>query len=683
MKPSISFILLSTLLLTYSSCLITKQTKTGETLFAEKQYTLAADLLKSEFNKESDPSIKAKKAFQIAECYRLSSETIPAEQWYKTSYGLNNEPRTQYLYAQMLKSNEKYAEASATFSEYLKESPFDDQARSEVEACNMAQQWKLSPEKTMIENVEALNSAAYDYAPVLYGKSGMVFTSDREDAAGNEIYGWTGEKFSDIFLSTRNDNGSFGAPVPFSEVVNSNYNEGAACFSKDFTECYFTRCGSNQTTNDYCQVYYSYRTDESWSDPQVVPIFNDSSNVSQPFLTADGKELYLSSDADGGYGGKDLYVLTKTAEGWGNPMNLGPNVNTTGDESFPCIADDGRLYFASNGQMGMGGLDIFVASRIKNQWGNVQNLKSPINSGADDLAIIFEKIKPEDQYKIKSQGYFVSNRPGGKGHDDIFHFTEEKVKVIFVYGDVVEKIFEKENNPNSRITGFRPLAGIDISVSMLDTNGNPVPKSQQVLKADQNGAIRFKAEAEKQYKISASKADYFSKSETASTMGFLVINKDTLADSVRIVLDKIYKNVQVNLSNIYYDYNKANIRPDAAKVLDTLLILLNENPSVQVEIGSHTDSRGKDAYNMRLSQARAQSVVDYLVLNGIDSLRLSAKGYGETQPVNECVNGVKCTEEQFQENRRTTFKVLSDTFIIESTQPDEIIVDPKKEEENP
>ncbi len=666
------------LIFLFSSCLITKQTKTGETLFAEKQYTLAADLLQSEFNRESEPSIKAKKAFMIAECYRLNSETESAEKWYKTAFTLNDDPRSQYLYGSMQKSNEKYTEAAATFTEYLKQSPFDDQARSEVEACNMAQQWKNSASGTTITNVEALNSPAYDYAPVFFGKNDLVFTSDRSAAAGNDIYGWTGEKFSDLFLSSKDDKGNFGAPVPFSEVLNSPYNEGASCFSKDFTECYFTRCGSNQTDNDYCKIYYSYKTDDSWSDPQSIQVFNDSSNVSQPFLSADGKELYIAADVDGGYGGKDIYVLTKTAEGWGNPLNLGPNVNTTGEETFPYLAEDGKLYFASNGQMGMGGLDIFSASRIKNQWGNVQNLKSPVNSGADDLAIMFEKVNPKDQYKIKSQGFFVSNRPGGKGHDDIYHFTEEKVKVYLVSGDVVEKIFEKENNPNSRITGYMPLAAIDVTVNMLDEKGNPVPKSQQVIKADKNGAFRFKAEAEKIYRVSASKPEYFSKSETASTMGFTVIDKDTVTATVRILLDRIYKNVQVNLSNIYYDYNKANIREDAAKVLDTLVVLLHENPAVQVEIGSHTDSRGKDAYNLRLSQARAQSVVDYLVLNGIDPLRLTAKGYGETQPVNGCINGVKCTEEQFQENRRTTFKVLSDTFMLESTRPDEIIVDPKK-----
>lgn len=674
-----AIVYLISVILFFSSCLITKPTKNGETLFAEKQYTLAAEMLKSEFNKESDPSLKAKKAFLIAECYRLSSETVPAEEWYKTAYGLNGESRSQYLYAMMEKSNEKYAEASATFTEYLKESPFDEQARSEVEACNLALQWKNDKTSFTITGVDGLNSSSYDYAPVFYGKNGLVFTSDRANAAGNDIYGWTGEKFSDLFLAAKDGKGDYGNVTSFSEVLNSQFNEGAACFSKDFSECYFTRCGSNQTANDYCKIYYSYLNGDIWSDPQVVPLFNDSTNVSQPFLTADGKDLYVSSDADGGYGGKDLYVLTKTSEGWGNPLNLGPNVNTTGDETFPYIADDGKLYFASNGQMGMGGLDIFSASRVKSQWGNVQNLKAPINSGADDLAIIFDKVSPQDQYKIKSQGYFVSNRPGGKGHDDIYHFVEEKTKVYVVKGDVVEKIFEKENDPNSRVTGFKPMPDADVTLAIMDDNGALVSKSQKAVKSDKDGAFKYIVEAEKIYKVTGARPDYFSKSEQASTIGFTTVDKDTVTATVRIILDKIYKNVQVNLSNIYYDYDKANIRADAAKVLDTLVTLLKENPTVKVEIGSHTDSRGKDAYNMRLSQARAQSVVDYLVLNGIDVQRLSAKGYGETQPVNECVNGVKCTEEQYQENRRTTFKVLSESFIIESTQPKDIVVDPNKQ----
>jgi tetratricopeptide (TPR) repeat protein len=354
-----------------------KTDQNGETLFAEKQYTLAADLLQSEFNKESEPSVKARKAFLIGECYRFSSQTTEAERWYKTAAEINRDPRSEFLYALMLKNNEKYKEASDAFTEYLKESPFDEEARSEVEACNLAQQWIAAKSNYQVTDIEAINSQAYDYAPVLYGKNGLVFTSDRSNASGSEIYGWTGEKFSDLYIAARDQNGNYNAPESFSEVLNSAFNEGAVSFNKDFSECYFTRCGSNQTVNDYCRIYYSYREGDSWTEPQALPIFNDSTNVSQPFLTDDGKELYVSSDADGGYGGKDLYVLTRTAEGWGSPLNLGPGINTPGDESFPYLDEAGKLYFASNGHLGMGGLDIFSGSHLKNQWGKCSEYEIP------------------------------------------------------------------------------------------------------------------------------------------------------------------------------------------------------------------------------------------------------------------------------------------------------------------
>ncbi len=677
MKKSLKYFLLSLAVAAlYSSCLITQQAKTGDMLFQEKKYSEAADLLKTEFAKEQDPAVRGKKAFTIGECYRYSGQPLDAEQWYKTASELGDDSRAKYLYALMLKQNEKYEEAVKAFNDYLKESPFDEEARSEVEACNAAIQWKKADSKTTVTNVDALNSQAFDYAPAPYGKNGIVFTSDRADATGSETYGWTGQKFSDLYISYKDAGGKYGAPTPFSEKINSPFNEGAACFSKDFTECYFTRCGSLLTTNDYCHIFYSYRNGDEWSDPAEILIFSDSCNVSQPFLSADGKELYVSSDVDGGYGGKDLYVLTKNSDGaWSNAQNLGPNINTSGDEVFPQISADGKLLFASNGQEGMGGLDIFSASKLNKQWNSVQNLRSPINSGADDFGLVYEKVKPEDHYKIKSQGYFISDRPGGKGKDDVYFFVEGKIKVFLVKGSVTEKKFAEDGNPNSNVVGFSSMPASEVTLVALDEKGNPIPNSQRTTRSDAKGRFQFLAETDKTYKVSASKQDYFTKSETTNTNDFQKQDKDTVVATVQLVLDKIFKNIQVNISNIYYDYNKANIRPDAAKVLDTLVTVLKENTNVKVEIGSHTDSRGNDAYNMRLSVARAQSVVKYLVDHGIDAANLSAKGYGETQPTNKCLNGVKCTEEEYQANRRTTFKVTAASFSIESSAPQNIVVD--------
>jgi outer membrane protein OmpA-like peptidoglycan-associated protein len=661
----------------FGSCLVTQQAKTGDMLFREKKYAEAAELLKNEFNRESDPVIRQKKAFTLGECYRLSGQTVAAEEWYKRASDLDGEDqRAQFLYASMLKSNEKYEQAGNEFSAYVKKFPFDEQGRSEVEACALALQWKNAESPYTIRNLDELNSTAFDYAPAFFGKNTLVFTSDREFVAGSESYGWTGEKFSDLYVSNRNASGQFGECSPFSPNLNADFNDGAACFNQDFTEIYFTRCGSPLTANDYCHIRFSVRNGDEWSEPVPVIIFHDSCNVSQPFLSPDGKELYITSDVDGGYGGKDIYSLTRDAEGnWNNPQNLGPNINTEGDEGFAYLSSDGQLYFASGGHEGMGGLDLFVASRLNKQWGNARNLRAPINSGADDFAIVMEAVKKEDQYKIRSQGYFASNRPGGKGQDDLYAFVEARTKVFLVKGDVQEKLFVKDGDPNSGLAGLAPMKSLEVQVVTVDEKGNPVTKSQRNIKTDEEGKFQFRAESDKTYKFTAGKQDYFTKSETANTLGFQTRDRDTVVATVRLVLDRIYKNVQVNISNIYYDYNKADIRADAAPVLDTLTQLLKENTNVKVEIGSHTDARGNDAYNQRLSQARAQSVVDYLVKNGIDASLLSAKGYGESQPVNRCTNSIKCSEEEHQSNRRTTFKVTSAEFAIESVTPESIIQD--------
>lgn len=660
----------------FSSCIITQQAKDGPTLFAEKQYTLAADKLKEEFSASTEQTVKALKAYMIGECYRLSSQTIDAETWYKTAVDLNYDAIANFNYGLMLKCNEKYSEAIAQFNIYLNDVPFSAEAKDEIEACNLAIQWKKQDNHFDITNLGNINSDAYDYSPQYFEKGALVFTSDRTDANGNQTFGWTGEKFSDLFISYSDGANGFGKPVPFNATINSEFNEGAACFNKDFTECYFTRCGSNDETNDYCKIMVSSRiAGGDWSEPTALILFEDTANVSQPFLSPDGKELYLSSDAAGGYGGKDLYVCSRTVDGWGNPINLGDQVNTPQDEMFPSIGPDNKLYFSSNGHLGMGGLDLYVATRVNKQWTNVQNLKYPLNSGADDFGIVLKSVPAEQQTFIKQQGMFVSNRPGGKGDDDIYRFVQNKTHVYALQGNITQKVFQNPNDPNSAITGLAPLDSVQITVVEMDESGTPLLSSVQSAVTNSTGHFLLLIDAEKNYRITATRNGYLTKSDFENSTGFLKIDEDTVKATTEITLDKIYKNVEVKLSNIYYDFNKWNIRPDAAIVLDTLVTMLKENPNIKVEIGSHTDSRGSDSQNLTLSQKRAQSVVDYLVLHGIDAKRLTPKGYGETDLVNKCDDGVPCTEEEHQQNRRTTFKVLSDTFSIESTAPENIIQD--------
>lgn len=672
MNSAKSYLFFFSLLFLLQSCFVIKQVKDGETLYAEKKYTVAAEKLKQELNADEVVESKAKKSFLIAECYRYSNQTIEAEKWYKIAAGYNYDPIANYYYGVMLKTNGKYEEAIKAFNNYLNEVPFNEEAKKQLKATQQALDWQQHPAPYIVTNLESINSPAFDYAPVLYTNNALVFTSDRTEATiGAGTFGWTGEKFSDIFIAESDGKGGYKIPVSFNPVINSKYNEGAACFNSNFSECYFTRCGSDNLTNDYCSVFYSVKNvTGEWGEPLPLTLFDDTSNVSQPFLSIDGKELYVSSDAPGGYGGKDLYVCNRTTEGWSDPINLGPVINTSGDETFPYLFE-GKLYFASNGQPGMGGLDIFVATKTGKQWGNIQNMKPPINSPADDFGILLQKIPADKSSSIKEMGMFTSSRPGGKGNDDIYQFVLPKIKAYVLKGVVLEKKFENPNDPNSKVTGTAPLAAADVSVTMEDS-------VILNMKTDTKGNFRTPIQAEKYYKVFASKPDYFSKSEITNSIGFSLVDEDTVTATVKVILDKIYKEVQINISNIYYDYNKANIRPDAALVLDTLVTLLKENPDVKVELGSHTDSRGNDQYNMVLSQKRAEACVNYLVSKGIDKSRLTAKGYGETQLVNNCGNGVPCTEEEHQKNRRTTFKVLSDKLNIESQEPEKIIQDPER-----
>ncbi len=654
-------------------CFLVHVVKDGETLYIEKKYTLAADKLKQEYDADETMEGQAKKSFLIGECYRYSNQTIDAQKWYKIAIDHSYDPIAIYDYALMLKANGKYDEAIEQFKSYIEEVPFNEDAKKQLKATQQALDWQQHPAPYEVTNLESINSPAFDYAPVIYADNSLVFTSDRTDASGSETYGWTGEKFSDLFVAQPDGNGGYKSPAPFNALINSKYNEGAACFNSNFTECYFTRCGSDAITSDYCKIFYTSRvTTPDWSEPVQLNFFSDTVNVSQPFLTADGKELYFSSDAEGGFGGKDLYVCSKTVDGWNEPVNLGPQINTTGDEVFPCV-NEGKLYFSSNGQPGMGALDIFVATKNGKQWANPQNMKPPINSPADDFGLLWQKVPPELTSKVRSMGLFTSSRPGGKGNDDIYRFTLPKLKVFVLNGSVLEKVFENPKDPNSKIVDFVGMANTDVSITSQDSASSP-----RMLKTDAKGNFQVLINPEKKYKVTATHTDYFNKSEVVSSFGFSLVEKDTVRAHVRLVLDKIYKEVQVNISNIYYDYNKWNIRPDAALVLDTLVTLLKENPDVKVEFGSHTDSRGNDKFNLTLSQKRAQSVVSYLVSKGIDSLRLSARGYGETQLTNKCGNGVKCTEEEHQKNRRTTFKVLSDSMKIESKEPEKIILDPQR-----
>lgn len=681
----------------------------AEGAYESKQYHIASQLFMEKYEAEKDLLKQAAIAYKIAESYRLSNKTQEAEKWYKKATTYSTDPLITVKYAQMLKSNGKYKEAMRLFKEYGLNNPSDKtRATREIQACKQALKWQNDTTNYTLFPLVTLNTPQSDFSPVLYEDNQVVFTSSRQTAMGDKIYGWTGEKHTDLFIATNKDELTFDLPIQFGDSINTNFNEGTATFDGTYTKVYFTACGSDKEDNDYCRIYTSERKkNNKWSLPELVSLFEiDTINVGQPFLTPDGKSLYFAADAPDGYGDKDLYVTNLTLDGfWSEPKNLGPEINTENYEGFPYVGPDGKLYFASNGHLGMGGLDIFYATRKGKNWVAPQNIAAPINSSADDFGLVmFPFIDPALLDSIEAIGYFTSSREGGQGNDDIYKFvlsvpkeepidttpivsiptidTTEKVvvmpepvkpvpvkpitptkpiqppKPVITYtlkGKILQKQLLDPNNPASKQTGSLPIREAVVEVLGVSANSSLAKR----LITNNKGEFSVTVEPESIYKVTATKNGFFTKSQNATNKGKQPTSgKNEVIIYTELVLDKIFKQREITLDNIYYDLDASNIREDAKPTLDKLATLLFENPNIRIELGSHTDARGSDTYNSRLSQERAQSVVNYLVSKGISVQRVIAKGYGETRLVNGCKDGVDCSEEEHQQNRRTTFKVL-------------------------
>ena len=685
---SIGLLLIST----FGSCRLFFDTQIdAASAYESKQYVLATDLLIEQYNAEKELQKKSDIAYKIAECFRLANRTKESENWYKNALEYSSDSAVTFKYALALKSNGNYKRAMQLFKEYALNNPNDKiKATREIQACRQAMEWQNDLTAHKVINLQSINTNASDFAAVPYTDNQLVFTSSRKDAKGEEIYGWTGEKYSDLFVTTEVNPFVFTPAVQFGDSINTAFNEGIASFTADFEEVYFTACGSESEQDSYCQIYTTQKNETGvWNLPEPVRLFEtDTFNIGQPFITPDGKQLYFSADAADSFGDKDLYVVTKMNDGfWSEPQNLGPAINTENYEGYPYIGTDGLLYFASNGHGGMGGLDIYVAEEEGKIWTNPKNLKSPINSHADDFAFVMKPyIAPELIDSIEMIGYFSSSRPNGKGNDDIYMFVLEVPKEVepivpiidtpkvavnippkpptiryVLEGKILQTQFEIADNPESKETGKAGISQAIVEIWGVSDNS----KITKRLVTNSKGEFSLDIEAEATYQLSASKTGFFRNSSSVSTNGKTPID-NVVKVYTEIVLDKIYKQREIELNDIYFDYDLALIRDDAKPTLNKLAKLLNENPQIKIEMGSHTDSRGSDSYNQTLSQQRAEATVSYLVSLGIDGRRLIAKGYGETRLKNECEDGITCSEEEHQLNRRTTFKVTADNFSAPS-----------------
>jgi len=681
MKRSLSIYSFLLLLLVFASCRTWFEYVDGQTAYISKQYAVAADLLQKDYDKATNPLERSEIAYKIAESYRFNNKPQEAANWYYTAMEYALDPTVSLKYGLMLMQTEKYEEALKTFNNYARNNPLDrSRATRLINSCKLAAEWQNEISPYEVSSLDSINTVYSDYAPVLLGKNQLVFSSARKSDTETENYGWTGEGFSNIYKAKfKQQKNRFESPVKLEEAINTPFNEGTTCFTNNFKTIYFTRCVDDDFIQNYCQIYTATKADDLWSEAERVVLFTDSVNVGQPCLSPNGKRLYFSSDALEGYGEKDIYVSELDEDNiWSYPKNLGPEINTDGYEGFPYIHKDGKLYFASNGHIGMGGLDIFSA-QPKNKQGTafeeITNLKSPINSGADDFSLVFDtKVKSQPQKKFLGKGYFSSSRKGGFGSDDIYGFdlleideppvvieekqeeVNEKPKpkqtIFVVDGTVFTKTYADEDDPSSETGDNFPANKASVQIS---AENSKIIFNERIV-TGKNGKFITELPLNSDFRVTASLPGYFKESLSISTKQ--KTDLDTLVATVTLVLDKIFTNKEVTIDNIYYDLDKWDIRTDAATQLDELAVLLFENPTIKIEIGAHTDSRGSDDYNLDLSSKRANSVIQYLNSKGIAAERLSSKGYGESQLINNCKDGVECEDEEHQQNRRTTFKVL-------------------------
>lgn len=646
-----------------AACTYTQRIQDGTMAFDRKQYSVAIPMLKKEYNRAKTRLEKGKLAFMLGESYKNTLRSPEAIQWYETAYnnGYGADALKELAYA--FKKSERYQEAIDAFKNLGIEIGSPYEYRKEIQSSQEAMKWLAENEQQYEVKLMEFNSNFSDYSPTLYKDNQLVFASDRSTATGDNTYNWTGNSFYDIFVVDLNSQ----HVQNFDSQINSEFNEGTAVFNSDYSEVYFTRCSGGKKEGDYyCKLMVSQIDGNSWSQPQVLPFIKANVNYGHPALSQDGKTLYFTSNDPEGWGGRDIWMSERTPDGWGEPRVLSRSINTPGDEMFPFIDGD-TLYFSSNQHEGMGGLDIFKSYKSRGSWTPAKNLKTPINSGSDDFGYIIDYNAPKSDPDILQVGYFTSNRESGQGYDDIYRFVKkvppppppvdpnlEKEPIVYkmiLDGYVLEKIYQEPDNPDSRVLGRRPLNGADVKV----TFGTGKTESFTV---GEDGQFTMELDENTDYYFFASEGGYLNNEAMFSTKGIAKDpNNPVQRYEVEIVLDKIILGREIVLENIYYDLDKWDIREDARPTLDKLVTDLKRNPDIRIELASHTDCRASNRYNQELSQKRAQSAVDYLIAQGIDASRLEAKGYGEENLRVNCVCA-RCTEEEHQLNRRTTFKII-------------------------
>lgn len=639
---------------TFAGSVAQAQISQADKLFKSYSYSLAIPHYLKIAQKPGSPDRNYAMA-RLADCYRLTNDQLNAKAWYaKVVDAPGCENINWFYYGEALRCAEDYDLAKKAFEKFQSLEPDDPRGKAYAEFCNAVPRLKQQAPLFEIKNATALNSDKSDFGPAFYN-DGIVFVSDRkQNLMENKKYEWTNSNYLDLYFATPRYMDEFyqemNEPKTLTGKFNQTYHDGPATFAKHDSIIFFTRTDKGKEKKDSD----NFRTDRlkifwaeykgSWSKTKPFFFNSDDFSIGHPVLTPDADTLFFVSDMPGGEGGTDIYFCRWMDGQWEQPENMGTSVNTFGDEMFPSV-NGNELYFASNGLAGFGGLDIYKSKLVKGKWTKAENLGMPINSAFDDFAMVLDKRG--------KKGFFSSNRPGGAGSDDIYACKKSDKPILPLASiDTVSKEISGYVRDKQTLT---PLPGT--TVFLLNTQTGKV----QVIKTDSKG--RFKARIDKEifYVAKAMENNYLAdcinfKFATTDTASKVSTPRDLLLDKLEV--NKIFaiNNMDYSIETIYYDFNKYFIRPDAEAELDKLVQIMKENP-VSVELGSHTDSRGSREYNLDLSQKRAESAVRYIVLQGIEASRITAKGYGESQLINQCTDGVYCSAAEHQANRRTEFKV--------------------------
>ena len=644
--------------------------KNADLAFGRKQYTEAADRYKKAYRKvRRNKDERNRISFQMAECYRLIGLTKRAEPYYKrllkTEYP-NTHPELYLYMAETYKMNEKYKEAIEMYETYAQKVPDDPRGQLGVETTQQIQEWIENPSKyqlTVLKKVNSTKDSDFGACWINNNYNEIIFTSTRDAATGKEKDGITGQEFADFFISKQDRKGDWSTPVlaDEGEMINTEASEGTPFMNSKYTKLYFTRCQNGAHRQNGCQIMVAGKSGGAFSEARPVEIagVDTLDIVGHPTLSSDELIMYFAAERKGGFGGNDIWVAMRdnTTEPFKHPFNLGERINTAGNEVFPFLRYDTVLYFASDGHGGMGGLDIFVSSMdTSGQWGEPRNLKYPINSTGDDFAIVFH---PNDE-----RGFISSNRGNSRGLDNIYYFEEPPI--LFTFSGTVKDAKTKQYASNAAIR----LVGSDGSNISTRTN--------------EKGYFNFsdsQINKNTTYDITIDKDNYFTLTAQQTTIG-LEFSKDIVQD---FDIEPIPQE-PIMLPDILYDLGKWDLKPQFEDSLQGLIETLQVNPTITIELASHTDSRDTDEHNDILSQKRAQSVVDYLIIRGIDPLRLTAKGYGERVPrtiqkdmtvkgytfkagtrlTEDFINKLPSTEVKeaaHQMNRRTEFRILSKDYV--------------------